>query len=870
MKISRNKAKVTAVIFVLVLTFSAILVAFPTVGAHDPPWNITAVYCYTVVSPDIIGVGQNVNVVFWSSQLPPTAVGSSGDRWSFTVDVTKPDGSKETIGPVTSDPVGSGYTLFTPTEVGTYTFTTTVAEHTITGEDPNGYAPTWGPRSSGYSSVGDVFVAATSKPATLVVQEEPIQLWPAADLPTDYWSRPINAQNREWWTISGDWYESRGYNAAAAGYYYKGGGYNPYSTGPASAHIVWAKPMPTFGGLMGGTVSESGGVGNYYTGMSYEQMWGTGSGPFILNGRLYYNTPQFAQPNYGSYCIDLRTGQQYWYQNYTVTNAQVYNYVSPNQYGGIPYLWSLGRGTYDMYDAVTGNWILSFNNTQTGTVAYSPTDGSLLVYIMGGSGANRWLAMWNSSLAVWANMPNLWSGNNYWLWRPPVGRTDLNWSLGVQWNVTEPAVPGVQSINKVDTVDSNVVLCQASFSQNDGTIILEDMAYSAVDGSQLWGPVNRTALASGTGYGGFLNMFVVTGISNGVYVVYDGATMTFTGYSATNGTQLWGPVPAGPTVSGWAAYGAYRCSWVGQGYVYLNGMDGQIHCLDIYTGEWLWDFATESSGLETNWGKWPLLTATFIGGAPGTDGLKIYSVGGHTHLQPLYRGARMYCVDGTNGALLWSISGWFEAGAPAAADGYMVAINGYDNQLYCFGKGNSQTTLDTPMTGVTLGNKVVIRGTVTDQSPGQTCLGIPAAGTPAIADESMSDWMEYLYMQQPMPEDAQGVQVKLTAIDPNGNYQDIGYATTDTAGKFAVSWTPSDAGDYSVTAEFEGSKSYGSSFDTAFFTVDEAPAPSGPIEPEPTEPTEAPFITTEIAIIIAVVVIAIIGIAAFWIIRKRK
>lgn len=739
-----------------------------------------------------------------------------------------------------------------------------MAQHTITGGDPNGFPPNWGPFSSGYSSVGDVYAAATSIPATLIVQEEPILNYPAAVLPTNYWSRPINAQNREWWTISGDWYDSRGYNAAAAGYYYKGGGYNPYTTGPASAHVVWAQPMPTFGGLMGGSLSEAGGIGNYYTGMSYEQMWGTGSGPFIIDGRLYYNTPQFAKPSYGVYCVDLRTGQQYWYQNYTVTNGQVYNYVSPNQFGGIPYLWNIGRSTYDLYDAVTGNWILSFVNPLTGTVAYSPTDGSLLVYMMGGSGANRWLAMWNSSLAIWANMPNLFSGNNYWLWRPPVGRTDLNWSLGVQWNVTEPAITGTQSILKVDTVDSNVVLCEAAFPQNDGTVIREDMAYSAVDGSQMWGPVNRTALASGTAYGSSLNTFVLTGISNGIYVEYDGNTMTFLGYSATNGTKLWGPVPAGPTVSGFAAYGAYRCSWVGQGYVFLNGMDGYIHCLDIYTGKWLWDFSTGSSGLETDWGNWPLLTATFLGGAPGTGGLRIYSVGGHTHLQPLYRGARMYCVNGSNGALLWSISGWFEAGAPAGADGYMAAINGYDNQLYCFGKGNTQTTVDAPMTGITFGNTVVIRGTVTDQSPGQTCLGKPAAGAPAISDDSMSTWMEYLYMEQPMPKNATGVEVTLETLDPNGNFYEIANTTSDASGMYSYVFTPEVPGLYTIIATFEGSNSYYSSYAETAINVVEAPQAS----PTPTPPPPSMADTYIIGFGTAIIIVMIVGFVIL-ILRKR-
>lgn len=47
----------------------------------------------------------------------------------------------------------------------------------------------------------------------------------------------------------------------------------------------------------------------------------------------------------------------------------------------------------------------------------------------------------------------------------------------------------------------------------------------------------------------------------------------------------------------------------------------------------------------------------------------------------------------------------------------------------------------------------------------------------------------------------------------------------------------------------------------------EEPAPAQPIEPEP---SEAPLITTEIAIIAAIAVAVIIGIAAYWILRKRK
>jgi hypothetical protein len=137
----------------------------------------------------------------------------------------------------------------------------------------------------------------------------------------------------------------------------------------------------------------------------------------------------------------------------------------------------------------------------------------------------------------------------------------------------------------------------------------------------------------------------------------------------------------------------------------------------------------------------------------------------------------------------------------------------------------------------------------------------------------MSDWMEYLYMQKECPTDVMGVQVKLTAVDPNGNFQDIGTATTDSAGKFGRSWTPPVQGDYQVTATFEGTESYGSSLDTTYFTVGPAPSPETPIEPEePTEPEEpvAPLISTEVALIAAVAVVALIGVVAYWILRRRE
>ena len=141
MKIGKNKLKTTAIAFVLLLTISAMFAVLPIVSAHDPPWEIPT-WSFISVSPNPIGVNQDALLVFWVNDYPVTAVGAYGDRWEdMTVEVTKPDGSKQTLGPFKSDPVGAAWTQYTPTEVGTYTFVFKFGGDTLTGEpfDPSGY-----------------------------------------------------------------------------------------------------------------------------------------------------------------------------------------------------------------------------------------------------------------------------------------------------------------------------------------------------------------------------------------------------------------------------------------------------------------------------------------------------------------------------------------------------------------------------------------------------------------------------------------------------------------------------------------------------------------------------------------------------------
>ena len=145
--------------------------------------------------------------------------------------------------------------------------------------------------------------------------------------------------------------------------------------------------------------------------------------------------------------------------------------------------------------------------------------------------------------------------------------------------------------------------------------------------------------------------------------------------------------------------------------------------------------------------------------------------------------------------------------------------------FYVVGKGPSATTV-TATPSMKLDSTTTISGTVMDVSPGTKDPTISIRfpnGIPAVADESMTDWMTYVYNQYPMPM-AMGVEVVIESIDPNGNYQTFGTTTTDMNGNFGFSFEPEVPGQYMIMATFYGSDSYYGSTSTAYITVEEADA----------------------------------------------
>ncbi len=406
--------------------------------------------------------------------------------------------------------------------------------------------------------------------------------------------------------------------------------------------------------------------------------------------------------------------------------------------------------------------------------------------------------------------------------------------------------------------------------------------YNAHTGEYLWAfNISEYAMVSRSNY-------LFGPIVDSVFTYFDQAKTVWFGYDANTGRQIWGPTE--PYDNPWGVYSQnYRGAGqpfvqVAYGKFYTTGYDGTVRCFDLKTGENLWNYYTGSSGYETVYGNYPM-----YGGVTIADG-KIYITSNeHSPNSPNWRGGKMYCIDAEKGTLIWSCAGWMIG--PIIADGQMVVLNSYDEKIYNFGKGLTKTTISTPDTAVPKGTPVLIKGTITDQSPGQTCLGIPAAGTPAISDESMSAWMEYLYMQKPKPTNASGVPLQITATNQNGETINIDAVTSDIDGKYSLLWTAPAEGKYTIKATFSGSESYYASHDSTALAISVAstaptgtptstipptatPTPTATLTPI-TSPTVAPTpgtgLSTETLLIAgAAVVIIIAVIAAALVLRKRK
>jgi outer membrane protein assembly factor BamB len=793
--------------------------------------------------------------------------------------ITLPDKTTKTLGPLVSFNDGGAYTTFTPAIVGNYTVQGFFGGQTLTNLNPAN------PSATPNAYVGDYYQPSKSSVLTLTVQQEPISSTPDVPFPTDYWTRPIYAENNNWYSIGGNWLGA----GVAPGMYNATGNYNPYTTAPTTSHILWTKPV-AFGGTVGGDYGGSQ-TGNYYSTSQYEVKFS----PIIINGVLYYQQiPGSNTSPAGWVAVNLRTGQTVWTSNYpktapsslnlastptegtctTLKQGQVFYYTSPNQYGSLAYLWSTGTPTivasvsnvtgttYNMFDAMTGNYILSIVNGTTFSALVNDPQGSLIGYYINSSTANAYnaptLNCWNSTKAIdrYDIARGILSATSFtmWEWRPPQGGI-IPFSYGSEWSMPIATnMSGNPIALAYSGIGSGVILMDQYSSAGPGSSYqngwIVEAGYSSDNGKLLWGPLNRTEnVGTRVSFGSSSGYNTGYSIGNGYWVELDLALISATGYNLLTGEKVWGPLSL-PNANSWDSLG--MLSVVANGTIYVWGLGGDVYSINMATGTINWQYHTPSGGYDSPYGVMPIWTVEKLGTVAGG---MLFLPEGHEFAPPLFRGAQQLALNTTNGQLVWNILACDVDGPTAIADGIMTTLNAYDNQLYAFGMGPSKTTVNAPSVGVTTSTPVTITGTVTDISAGSKQEAVAANfpnGLPCVSDASMSHFMEAVYMQQPMPSNTTGVPVTLSVIDSNGNYRQIGTTTSDSSGMFSFTWTPDIQGSYTVWASFAGSNSfYGSSAETSFH-ASAAPATSTPIPVTALPPTEMYIGAAAAAIIIAI------------------
>ena len=320
----------------------------------------------------------------------------------------------------------------------------------------------------------------------------------------------------------------------------------------------------------------------YYSGLSYEQF--ALNPPIIMNGRLYYNV--LTPPRYGWYCVDLRTGEELYFHNTTgtikgftnnypemsgsdfdfsgvysedmLTFGQIYDYESPNQHGGLPYLWSnelvgsqwggVGeQNTWKMFDAFTGGYICTIANvSMAGTRVYGK-QGSILHYNV--DTRNNRLTVWNTSRTIWYK--EAYDSNQYWMWRPYLNTT-FDGNNGFSLNVSIPTLPG----RALAVREGEFIIGGTGGKHNATHVTQGDMWCLSLakgqEGKLLWSYkyTPPETVVPDTVAGGVFGYGLMSGPTvdpeDGVFLFVEGMTRRRWGFDLETGAMLWGPTEPGP------------------------------------------------------------------------------------------------------------------------------------------------------------------------------------------------------------------------------------------------------------------------------------------------------------------------------------
>jgi hypothetical protein len=820
--------------------------------------------------PNPIGLGQALLINAWTNPaLNTQRFYLSAQTGCYQVTLTKPDGTVVVLKMRNTFSDCCSYAEYVVDQVGEWKIKFDfLGTYFPAGQWYNGYLVT---NSSGSYIESAYYRPSSTEEYTFTVLDELVYSWPPSPLPTDYWTRPVHYMHREWWPILGNW-PTTGYQGDYFGVlwdqYYPDTNptwssnylFHPWVQGPESAHVVWQREI--------GGSRQGGIIGAYGT---QEGEYINPGVPDIVYGGRCYEVVEKAKGNESVsflQCYDLRTGELYW-----------------------------------EYEAVSTRTTRSFfGRTYTFTTTLAP---QYVVYTTPTPSSRTGELLAQSSTHT-VELVGIYDDFLY-KWNPYTGAISGNYSLGED-------NPGGTFHNQLDGYVLGV--------QNLGFSVPEDERYRLINWTTA-GSSNdfQDRIISNTSYAmSSLPRYIDWGAGIGVS----------TGNPSPEGIEAWYglEIPVYNLYTGElirtitsdhpdTSY-SMLCTCVDHGKVAVVTQEGHVKAWDLYTGQVAWDFAMDFPWGATGFGVYGVASgygmffrpsydglyaidwetgelvwkcsrytrASFespytdvIGGAEVNPGMtnvriadgKVYIYDGeHSVDQPRDRGWSLWCINATNGEVIWDfpIVGTTAFGQEPSTgpivDGYLLFPSSLGIQ-FCFGKGKSATTVTAPKTEIPLGSSIMIEGSVLDLSPAQP-------GTPCVSQESMRTQMEYLHFNAPIAgiwgnETITGVPVSLTAIGEDGTTYDLGTAVTNGySGVFGMAWAPPAEGKYEIIASFGPDESYGSSSATTNLIVGAAPEPY----PSPVAPA-APVDNSSLlyGILAAVIVAIVLGIVAVLFTLKK-
>ena len=733
-----NKNAFFSLSLILLLSLTLIMAFAPTSSAQYGIAQPEKTVGYITAAPTLIGAGQTLTCNIWVMPMPtkynydPEWDGFSG----VTVTFVRPDGTKDTFMPTDGtggyaagqmQGLGALFFFYKPDMAGNWSVSWTMPAQNVTSSP--------GTIPAGQGTVQ--YLGCTSNTFSFTVQSDPVLAgllngYPWAELPNSnaYWSYPINANNREWYQISGDWTGVTSTSATVLGS--TALRWQPYGSGPNTAHIVWTNQLKE-GGIIGGDY----GTTSYLAGRE---------SAVVMDGMVFNNVPNPSPAQFR--CNDQSTGEVLYQKNGSITNGihlpgntyqQSASAVAVGEaptllessYGSYRYPYLYGTSTvsgvsyWNYYDVLTGDLTKQYANATTAKLI----DGTVLAFgvgtITGQTG--RYVFRWNMTSVV----------NN-------------NWPTGITWKVTQPLTswgtnPAIFAVSS----DASVVVIGTK-NQYWG--------FNADTGVKLWNITLPYPILS--------NEEIPLAIVDD-FIVIDGTAATFHCYSIKTGAQLW-ETPSfadSPWATTWSVYNTETNDL---NNMYIAFPDGMVRAYSLTDGHLIWT----STPILSN--EYPNNALPFVCTGMVMEGGKIYTYGGYStgyQIEPVPRFAVIECINASNGATIFAgDSGVMPC---AAANGYVYGTSQYDGKLYCIGKGPTSTTVAAQQQ---VGGSVLIQGSILDNSPASSSSTLRAMypnGVPAISDADMSIWMDYLHMQNATllnnPPNCNGVPVTLTAVDPNGN-----------------------------------------------------------------------------------------------------